>query len=872
MIGQGGAIGCLVILASSWLPGLPALPDATIAASAGLTPPGVASYVRTRGDGFEVVSAGVARPIVFRGVNLGAGAPGHFPGEFAFTKDDYRRYLRFAHELRANAIRIYALHPPSFYEALREENESHPDQPLWIFQGVWTELPASNDFWEDGFTAGYEDELRLAVDAIHGNAEVAPRAGHASGRYASDVSPWLAGWLLGREWEPYAVRETQGRHPDSTRFRGAYLAVENGTAMETWLARVCDTAAEHERSRYGVAHTVSFVSWPTLDVIRHPTESEPGGAELEHDEDAYSVDPRRIRLLSDAGIDSGCLGYFATYHVYPYYPDFINLDPAYTAIRDRHGACNYAGYLRDLKAQTRGLPLLIGEYGVATSRGISHLQPQGIHDGGDSEGRQGEHLVRLLEDIEDSGCGGSLLFAVFDEWFKNSWLILRTDHTASRDPLWHDLLDDEEGYGLIAFDPPSRIRIDGDVSDWRGIAPYAEASHARGARQTQGTPLGSDPGGRRTSSGDIGPVVRALYITSDAARVYLRLDVEPRALRGRAQAIGVALDVLDPRRGDAKLPAPLDATWSRGAEYVLVIEPGRDRHAADARAELFIDRQMNWSEFSCIAEGDTFAQNLSPLRTAANDDGRYASLVIITNRERISREGVVYPARHLDSGRLVRGREPAPPRSAPGGMGGAYDPHAEWWLNRARGVIEIALPWGLLNVGDPSSRAVLDDRPETAEVECDTTQGIGLLAWATRAPGFRADSLGPTRAGFPSAGQGECQFLGPAGTRQVVVGEHVHVTSPDSAIYSWNGWDRPITHERVKASADFVRRALQEMDSRGSQASRGFEASHQGRRTRGRPRPRARRAGARRERARSRGPRPGHVAGNPAHRRGPAAR
>src|SRR5512146_228286 len=130
------------------------------------------SYVRAAGDRFEIVSAGVARPVFFRGVNLGAGAPGRFPGEFAFTKDDYRRYLRFARDLHANAIRLYALHPPAFYQALREENEAHPGDPIWRFQEVWTELPESDDFWRRSFTRGFDLEIRLAIDAIHGNAVV----------------------------------------------------------------------------------------------------------------------------------------------------------------------------------------------------------------------------------------------------------------------------------------------------------------------------------------------------------------------------------------------------------------------------------------------------------------------------------------------------------------------------------------------------------------------------------------------------------------------------------------------------------------------------------------------------------------------------
>jgi hypothetical protein len=814
----------------------PAPADSAVAPGPALGPP--TARIRTRGDRFELLRDGVAVPFTIRGVNLGAGAPGFFPGEFGFTVEDYRRYLRFARDLHANAVRVYTLHPPDFYQALREENLAHPDRPLWLFQGVWTELPESNDLWDEPFTRDFEREIGLVMDAVHGAAELAPRPGHAAGRYTADVSPWLAGWLLGREWEPFAVRETERRHPGAHSYRGVSFEVGEGSAMEVWLARVCDFVVERERARYGLAHAVSFVSWPTLDVMSHPTESEPGGREAEHDEDAYAVDPTRIRPTREPGIESGYLGFYATYHVYPYYPDFLNLDPTYSAHRDRHGACNYAGYLADLKAHTPGLPLLVGEYGVPTSRGISHLQPQGLHHGGASDREQGAQIARLLEDIEEAGCAGSLLFALVDEWFKTNWLLGRTERPRDRDPLWHNLLDPEEGFGLIAFDPPARIRVDGAVADWQGIEPYARAPRR----------------GRATAAPAPPPMARALYVTSDATRLYLRLDVDPAGLRGRTPTFGIALDVLDPRRGDMRLPFPLDATWSRGAEFVLIVEPGRRSGNPAPRASLFADRAMNWSEFGRLREGAGLVLHPAPLRPTANEDGLYAPLIVNTNRERISRDGRVYPGHDLDWGRLAHGRDARGPRGAPDDSIRDDPPGAEWWLDRERGVIEIALPWGLLNVGDPSRHAVLDDRPETDEVETTATRGIGLLVWATRAAGVRADSLGPTREGARPARRAETRFLGPPGTRQHVVGTQVVVTSPDSISYLWNGWERPITVERVKRSAEIVRAAFKEMGSREPQTTREFNAFQHDAAVQTRPREPARRRRPHRPGGRARRP------------------
>ena len=733
-----------------------------------------ARAVLARGDRFEIATPAGSRAVFFRGLNLGAASPGHYPGEFAITKEDYRRWLRFARSIHANAIRVYALHPPRFYEALREENLAHPDDPIWLFQEVWTELPEGNDFWDEAYTRGFEDEIRLAIDAVHGNAIVNERPGHASGRYEADASPWIAGWLLGREWEPYAVRVTERLHPDVTTFEGTRFRVDRGVAMEAWLARVCDLTVGYEQVHYARAHAVSFVNWPTLDPMRHPTETERGGAEAEHDEDAYSVDPSHLVPVQPATLASGFLGYFANYHAYPYYPDFMNLDPGYQAYRDRHGACSYAGYLADLKAHTRGIPLLIGEYGVPTSRGVAHQQPQGIHHGGATEVEQGEHDVRLLEDIADSGAAGSLLFSLFDEWYKVNWLVERSERPRDRDPLWLNRLDPEENYGLLAFDPPPAVRVDGAIDDWTGVSPYAASDTAA----TDGNPL------------------RALYVTSDQTSLYLRLDVSPRS---SVRAFGISLDVLDSARGDRRLPLPLQASWSRGAEFALLVTPPR----ADGQpggAELYQDRAMNFSPFMREWDGRNWRRRRAPAKPVANDAGAYVPLVVETNRERVARSGTFYPAKYFDWGRLEC----------------AFDTPGR--------TVEIAIPWGLV-VGDPSSRAALDDNPDTPEIETTPTTGIGFLAWATTGACFRPDSLGPTLAGAGPPLPGDVFLLGPAGSIQTVVNGELTIETPPLASYSWKTWETPITRERVKRSAEFIQRAFEGMEAREASRTQKVDAN-----------------------------------------------
>jgi hypothetical protein len=103
----------------------------------------------------------------------------------------------------------------------------------------------------------------------------------------------------------------------------------------------------------------------------------------EYDNDAVALDAVRMRATP-----AFPAGVFASYHAYPYYPDFLLVDPGYLKARSPEGPSNYFGYLRELVAHHGDMPVVISEYGVPSSRGIGHFQPQGWNHGGLSEQQQ----------------------------------------------------------------------------------------------------------------------------------------------------------------------------------------------------------------------------------------------------------------------------------------------------------------------------------------------------------------------------------------------------------------------------------------------------------------------------------------------------
>ncbi|MGB3635389.1 MAG: hypothetical protein WA982_15205, partial [Rubrobacteraceae bacterium] len=163
------------------------------------------------------------------GVNLGATLPGHSPGELAPVKEDYLRWFGQMKEMDVETVRVYTILNPEFYESFEEFN-SKQEEPLWLIQGIWSpeeELIGEDDKGRDAYspeiTDTFEAEISDAVAAVHGDADLPERVGHASGRYRADVSEYMLGWMLGTEWYPYAVKRTDDENVGMQPYSGKYF-------------------------------------------------------------------------------------------------------------------------------------------------------------------------------------------------------------------------------------------------------------------------------------------------------------------------------------------------------------------------------------------------------------------------------------------------------------------------------------------------------------------------------------------------------------------------------------------------------------------------------------------------------------------------
>jgi hypothetical protein len=335
-------------------------PTATPAPSPTPTPAGPLTIVE--GKSFLKRSdSGAYEPFFIKGVNIGAAKPGYWPGEFGIERTDYLRWFRWIGGMNANTIRVYVAQMPAFYDALLAYNRSAAE-PLYLLQGIYMNedliVSYSDAYCNDGeLEEIFHTDLRNVIDIVHGNAEIEKLPGNAGGTYTSDVSQYVIGYLPGIEFSADFVIGTNEKNPEKTSFEGEYVYTENASPFEVFLAEAQEVMIAYETEHYGIQRPIAITNWITTDPLGHPGEPNPGM------EDAVSVDVEHIQATGDYEC-----GFFASYHVYPYYPDFLSFEKQYLGAENPN---TYRAYLEDLNAY-HTMPVLVAEFGIPTSRGKTH--------------------------------------------------------------------------------------------------------------------------------------------------------------------------------------------------------------------------------------------------------------------------------------------------------------------------------------------------------------------------------------------------------------------------------------------------------------------------------------------------------------------
>lgn len=542
--------------------------------------------------------------------------------------------------------------------------------------------------------------------------------------------------MVGTEWYPYAVKKTNDANPDMPPFSGEYFrATEDASPFESWLAESLDVLAKEEM-RYGWQHPASFTNWLTTDPLSHPNEPY-------EKEDLVPVDPMHVTPT-----DSWKAGYFAQYHAYPYYPDFLRYQEEYQNYRDPEGNVDpYAGYLNELRAHHKDIPLIVGEFGVPSSRGLAHYGPLGRNQGYHTEEEQGEMDADMLKEIRNEGFDGALLFAWHDEWFKFTWNTIDLELPSNRRQDWRNRLTNEENFGVIATEagesPEETIQLDGETEDWDRRAAESKGSifdwlPNRATRQV--------PEIRRHEYEDFD-----LSVSHDEAYLYLLLQKHEGEWNFSERELDVGFGTL-PDGSPTANPAPGLSFPGGGIQFLLQMKGEEDSRMLVNSAY----DQHTWLYAHSLdmipapdASQEASAGDFLPWRLAVS-----RGLYLPQDQKRI-------PFEEIEVGVMREGiTDPSSPQ---------FNNLADWY---AKGnVLEIRIPWMLLGFTDPSSLQVWDYPYKADKIQPVTTEEVRVYP-----------ALRPSEGAQP--------------------------TEVEPLEYAWEGWEQPTFYERKKKSFDILSEAF----------------------------------------------------------------
>jgi len=625
---------------------------------------------RVEGDRITAYEDGAWHQRFWYGINLGATTPGHQPGELSPSYEDYQRWLKEMSELGVEVLRVYTILPPSFYQALYDHNRSE-DKNIWLMQGIWSpeeELITTQNAYLPQIQKQFHQEIKLAVRAVYGQGRIPAKRGKASGFYQANCAPYLLGWMVGSEWEPHMVNNTNQVNPAKDYFHGEYFYADSGASpFECWLAEKMELLARTEAST-GWQHPISFVNWVTDDPLTHPDEPFP-------QEDLVTVDPMHLHASS-----TWLAGYFSAYHVYPYYPDSLRYQSDYQNYINAAGQIDpYEGYLAQLKEHHKGIPLIIAEFGVPSSRGMAHSGPVGRSQGMHTEKEQGEMDIAMFNAMQSVGMAGGVLFAWQDEWFKHTWNTMDLEIPAERRCMWLNRLTNEEMFGLIAVEPGSstRIFIDGKDRDWSNLEP----SHLVSVQAEAYT----------------------LKATSDEAYVYLSIK-NKAPWDWKNTRVKVAFDN---QPGGNQSLAQGKTPLGLGAEFLLSIDnPGQ------AVLEVASAYDQHSQQYGRILQ----MINVDPA-WADDNNGIFLPWKLCLSRE------IYLPAsqRHIPFEEVTLGKL-IPGNSNPSSS--EYNSLADY--NVSARLIEVRIPWMMLGFTDPSTHQVWAYPQGLAAMTAIKSPGFGL--------------------------------------------------------------------------------------------------------------------------------------------------
>lgn len=597
-----------------------------------------------------------------KGIEVKNTIPGSRAVDHDIEKKDWLKWFEQIHEMGANTIKISSMFNDTFYNAFYEFNSKN-NEKIYLIQGISVSDYANNSSG-DAYSKGFFDELQKdsikVIDVIHGKRIMSYSKRNGSGWYRKDVSPWVLGYIIGNEWDSGTMAYTNHNEKYAKEYKGEYFVTdEDSTVFEAMLANIMDEMVSYESNKYKTQRLISFINSQQNDPFVYEKHY---GKQLNKYNflDAEKIKPTK-KFKS---------GYIASYSVSDFVEDFsvylseTQKEELSKELATLNKELVYEGYTQLLNMY-HSMPVLILVDGFSTARGSDEV------DGPITEIEQGEKLVSMYRDIVSSGSSGSIITSWQDSWEGSHW---NTSYAVDFEEkfLWRDIQTKKQGYGLLSLDSgeiKSMVYIDGDPSEWKDEDKVLE------------------------SDGNI------LSLKYDEAFVYILLEKDKLS---EEDHIYIGIDTT-PKSG-SKLSENPKLEFDREVDFIVQIS-GK-----------YNSRLLVQERYESLRENYLMDINGDDPFTSfpEKDSSKFVPIHLVCKFNKMIPEGlephVIKELKRFDTfetGKLIYGN------SSPNSKD--YNSLGDYYFGDD--VVEIRIPWQMLNFSNPSEMKIHDDYYENYGVE-----------------------------------------------------------------------------------------------------------------------------------------------------------
>ncbi len=596
------------------------------------------------------------QPFTIKAINIGSAIPGHDDKEFSITKQTYLKWFSQISDMNINTIRVFTIESPEFYKALKEYNKTQK-KPLYLIQGIDAgdyEKNSSVDYFHESLKNSLINDSKVMIDVIHGKKIINYNAIYASGSFDADVSEWTIGYIIGTEWNDVTVEYTNRNHKNDHEYHGKYIkTTKEATPFERVLAEIGDTIFAYESNKYGTQRLLSFGNAPTTDPFTYDE------AISDFFNKFTTVDISRLETTNK--VKSGL---FASFAVYTGYPDYYSLN-------GEHYQNSYKEYLKSLYNHYK-MPIVISEFGYSTARGETiNFQNEDYGHSSYTEEEQGEMIVKAIQTIQEVGINNFILYEWQDEWDKNVWNTMYSIDV-TRSQYWHDIQTSTNSFGILTFENGKKetpVILDGKKDEWKKEDQILNKN--------------------------------GFQLSSKYDTTYLYLLIEKENLEFEEETIYLPIDIT-PKTG-SKTSKFDNLKFDRAADFIIKINGSKNSKIVvqDRYNPLraMYGKQLYWIE--------PFEKGNIPKKDSSN----FEDIELITSFQNLNRQNGDYQIENkatvVKTGNLIYGISD-PNHSK-------FNSLSDFYANG--NIIEIRIPWGILNFSDPSLMMIHDDYYEHYGVE-----------------------------------------------------------------------------------------------------------------------------------------------------------